>query len=89
MNVSKPFKILNGVKQGCVLAPTLFGVFFSLILKHAFGTTEESIYLHTRTDGKLFNPSRMKAKTKVEKTIMKDMLFADDAAVAAHIPSQL
>ena len=32
----------------------------------------------------------MKAKTKVEKiTIIRDMLFAYDAAVAAHIPSHL
>ena len=88
-NVSKPFRILNGVKQGCVLAPTLFGIFFSLLLKQAFGTAEEGIYLHTRTDGKLFNPSRLKAKTKVKKTVIRDMLFADDAAIAAHSPSQL
>ena len=71
-NVTKPFKIFNGVKQGCVLAPTLFGIFFSLLLKQAFGTVEEVIYLHTRTDGKLFNPSRLKAKTKVKKTIIRD-----------------
>ena len=25
-NVFKPSKIFNGVKQGCVLAPTLFGI---------------------------------------------------------------
>ena len=88
-NVSKTFKILIGVKQGCVFAPTLFGSFFSLLFKQAFGTAEEGIYLHTRTDGKLFSPSRLKAKTKVKKTIIRDILFADDAAIAAHIPSQL
>ena len=27
--ISDPFDILNGVKQGCVLAPTLFGIFLS------------------------------------------------------------
>lgn len=32
-NLSDPFPILNGVKQGCVLAPTLFGIFFSMTLK--------------------------------------------------------
>ena len=88
-NVSKPYKILNGVKQGCVLASTLFVIFFLLLLKQAFGTAEESVYLHTRTDEKLFNTIRLKAKTKVKKTIIRDMLFADDAAVAAHSPSQL
>ena len=68
-NVSEPFKILNDVKQGCVLAPTLCGIFFSLCLKKAFGTAEEGIYLHTRTDGKLFDLSRLKEKTQVKNTI--------------------
>ena len=29
---SDPFNILSGVKQGCVLAPTLFGIFFTTLL---------------------------------------------------------
>ena len=33
---SNPFNILSGMKQGCVLAPTLFGIFFATLLKHAF-----------------------------------------------------
>ena len=33
---SKAFPIRSGVKQGCVLAPTLFGIFFSLLLLYAF-----------------------------------------------------
>ena len=35
---SRPFDIRGGVKQGCVLAPTLFGIFFALLLRHAFDT---------------------------------------------------
>ena len=33
-DLSEPFPITNGVKQGCVLAPTLFSIFFSMMLKH-------------------------------------------------------
>ena len=33
---SDPFNILSGMKQGCVVAPTLFGIFFATLLKHAF-----------------------------------------------------
>ena len=53
--ISEPFKIDSGVKQCCVLTPTLFGIFFSLMLTYAFGTASDGIYLHTRHDGKLFN----------------------------------
>ncbi|XP_067032362.1 uncharacterized protein [Acropora muricata] len=70
-SVSEPFNIKSGVKQGCVLAPTLFGIFFSLLLKHAFGTSTEGVYMHTGSDGKLYNI----AKTKIRKTTIRDMLF--------------
>jgi hypothetical protein len=48
---SDHFPIKSGVKQGCVLAPTLFGIFFSLLLLHAFSEFEDGIFLHTRSDG--------------------------------------
>jgi len=40
-NLSKPLDIQSVVKQGCVLAPTLVGIFFAMLLKHAFGTLSE------------------------------------------------
>ena len=85
---SEPFEIRGGVKQGCVLAPTLFGIFFGLLLKHAFDTTE-GIYLRTRSDGRLFNLARLRANTKVREVLIRDMLFADDAAVVAHTQEEL
>ena len=63
-NLSEAFNIRSGVKQGCVLAPTLFGIFFSMLLKHAFRTTNAGIFLRSRTDGKLFNLARLRSKTK-------------------------
>ena len=56
-STSDPFDLRSGVKQGCVLAPTLFGIFFAVMLKHAFGTATEGVYLWTRSDGKLSNLS--------------------------------
>ena len=78
---SEPFGIHSVVKQGCVLAPTLFRILFALLLKHAFGDATEGVYIHTRSDGSLFNLTRLKAKTKVQTALIRDMLFADDAAV--------
>ena len=81
---SLAFKILSGVKQGCVLAPTLFGIFFSMLLNFAFHHSDEGVHLHTRSEGKLFNLTRLKAKTKVRTVLIKEMLFADDAALTSH-----
>ena len=81
---SRPFDIRSGVKQGCALAPTLFGIFFALLLRHAFGTVSEGIGLRTRSDGRLFNLGCLRAKTKVREALIRDMLFADDAAVTTH-----
>jgi len=85
-NLSEPFPITNGVKQGCVLAPTLFSIFFSMMLKQAIADLEddEFVYVRYRFDGSLFNLRRLQAHTKVHEQLVKDLLFADDAALVAH-----
>ena len=82
--ISSSFPITNGVKQGCVLAPTLFGIFFSMLLHYAFKDSTDGIYLHTRSDGSLFHLARLKAKTLVRKVLVRELLFADDAALVSH-----
>ena len=56
-NLSEPFPISNGVKQGCVLAPTLVSIFFSMMLKQATVDldVDEGVYIRYRLDGSLFN----------------------------------
>ena len=88
-NLSEPFVMCSGVKQGCVLATTLFGIFFALLLRHTFGTAQEGIYLWTRSDGSLFNLNHLKVRTKVYEALIRDMLFADDAAVVTHTQREL
>ncbi|KAK7109622.1 hypothetical protein V1264_013633 [Littorina saxatilis] len=61
---SAPFEVKSGVKQGYMLAPALFGIYFAVMLKHAFRTSTDGIYLHIRSDGKLFSLLCLKAKTK-------------------------
>ena len=81
---SEAFPVGRGVKQGCVLAPTLFGILFSLLLQYAFSDCDEGVYLYTRTDGKLSNIARLRAKTKVRLILIRELLFADDAAHVSH-----
>ena len=86
---SRPFDIRSGFQQWCVLAPTLFGIFFALLLRHTFGTASEGICLQTRSDGRLFNLGHLRAKTKVHETLIRDMLFADDAAANTQTQQEL
>ncbi|GAA6085372.1 RNA-directed DNA polymerase from mobile element jockey-like [Tachysurus ichikawai] len=87
---SEAFPVSKGVKQGCVLAPTLFAIFSMLhsspcsILLHAFKGCSEGVYIHTRTDGKLFNIARLRSKTKVTEVLIRELLFADNAALTSH-----
>ena len=83
-SVSDTFPVDCGIKQCCVLAPTLFGIFFSIVLAHAFRNNEDDVLLHTRSDGILFNLSRLKAKTWIRKVLIRELLFADDAALVSH-----
>ena len=86
---SEPFRIRSAVKQGCVLASTLFGICFGMLLKQAFDTTTEGIYFRTRSDGRLFNLVRLRAKAMVRKVLIRHMLFDDGAAVATHSQEEL
>ena len=76
--VSDPFPVTNGVKQGCVLAPTLFSMMFSAMLTAAFQDGDNVIPIRYRFDGKLCNLRRLQAKSKVQKEVLDEFLFADD-----------
>ena len=49
----------------------------------------EGIHLHTRSDGKLFNLAQLRAKTKVRTVLIRELLFADDAALTTHKEGEL
>jgi len=74
--------VTNGVKQGCVLAQTLFSIYLSAMLEVAFKDSREGICIQTCHVADLFNVSQLKAKTRT-KNLVREMLFADDSAVVA------
>ena len=69
----------SGVKQGCRLAPTLFGIYAEVLLWLAFKKIKHtcSVQIRLRYDGDLFDLRRLKAKTKALTVFIRDTQYAD------------
>ena len=81
---SESFSVTNGVKQGCVLVPTLFSIFLSAMLDEVFRDLDDGIYIQSRQSADLFNVAHFRAKTKTTRILMRELLSADDSALVAH-----
>ncbi len=86
---SEPFTVETGVKQGCVIAPTLFVIFIAAILHLIGEELPQEIPIMYRTNGRLFNLNRFKAKRKVNCTKITELKYADDNVIAAHSAKDL
>ena len=75
---SESFEITNGVKQGCVMAPTLLSMMFSAMLNGAFQDSDTGFPIRYRFDGNIFKLRRLQAKTKVQTDVLDELLYADD-----------
>ncbi|BHF64176.1 hypothetical protein SprV_0200717500 [Sparganum proliferum] len=82
-SVSEAFAVTNGVKQGCVLAHTLFSLMFSVMLMYAYRDESPGIRIAYRTDGHLLNQRRMHFQSRVSTTTVHELLFADDRTLIA------
>ena len=89
MGLCRAASHLHGVKQGCVLAPTLSSIIFSIVHREAKDDLPDGIYIRFRTDGSLFNLRRLLARTKTIEELITDLLFADDCALLAHTEEAL
>ena len=83
-SLSGSFHISNGVKQGCVLAPTLFSIFFSIMFREANEGQPDGIYIRFRIDGSRFSLQCLLARTKTTEEIITELLFVDGCAPLAH-----
>ena len=75
---SEPCEVTNGVKQVCVMAPTLFSMMFSAMLMDTFQDSDTGFPIRYRFDGNILNPRRLQAKTKVQTDMLDELLYADD-----------
>ena len=83
-STSDAFHIVTGVKQGCVLAPTLFSLFLTAIISQCFSECDNDVTIEYRPDGRLLNVHRFGAKSLVRESSVRMLLYADDCALFAH-----
>ena len=88
-DTSESFPVTNGVKQGCVLAPTLFSMVFAAMLHDASQNNDDGIQLKYRTDGGVFNLRRLKSNTKLKVATPRELLFADDGALNSNTEAEM
>ncbi|VDM06205.1 unnamed protein product, partial [Schistocephalus solidus] len=79
--VSEAFAVTKEVKQGCVLAPTLFSFMFSAILMDAYRDERPGIRIDYRMDGRLLNKRRMHFRLRVSTATIHELLFTDNCAL--------
>ena len=78
MEYSEPFPVTNGVKQGFVMAPTLYSMMFSAMLTDAFQDVDAGFPIRYRFDGELLNLRRLQAKSKVQTDVVDKLLYAEE-----------
>ena len=89
--MSNPFNVLVGVKQGCILAPVIFNlVLVAVTLASRVGFPPDAgVPFIYRLDGNLFNIRRLTAETKVSRDRVFELQYGDDAALPAHSATTL
>ena len=80
---------LSQIKQGDILAPTLFSIYFAMLLAYAFQECGIGIHLRFRTTGKFFDLRRFNCKSKIFNTLIRELLYADDADFVAHTENDM
>ncbi|BHF85824.1 hypothetical protein SprV_1002899700 [Sparganum proliferum] len=75
--VSEEFAVTNGVKYGCVLAPTPFSLMFPSMLMDAGRDERARIPLAYGMAGHLLNLRRMHFRSRVSTVIIHKLLFSD------------
>lgn len=83
--VSESFEIKSGLRQGCVMAPTLFLLFMEAITRRMKKTLKQSdgFQIRTRKDRDFFNVQRFKAASKCQVLSISHLLYADDAVLVS------
>lgn len=88
-NLFDRFPIKRGVKQVRVLTSTLFGTYFFFVFRQAYLNLDKpvGISILSSDDSNFGSLSHNKARSRVQAVVVRELLYADDAALCAS-PSQ-
>ncbi|VDL91036.1 unnamed protein product [Schistocephalus solidus] len=81
--VFEAFAVPNVVKQGCVLAPTLFSLMFSAMLMDAYCDERPGTRIAYQMDGPLLNQRWMRFHSRVSTVTIHELLFTDNCVLNA------
>lgn len=65
-DVTELFEKSNSVKQGCLLAPSLFNLLFTCVLNHGVRNLNLAVCIRYRMDGSMFGLRNLSAKIKLQ-----------------------
>ena len=88
-SLSELISIDNGVRQGNILAPVLYSIYFAVLLAHAFENCDIGVCIRFQTSSKLFNTQRVNTKSKTFQNLVHEFLYADDADLMAPSPDEM
>ena len=88
---SEPFDVSGGMKQWCVLAPTLLNIYIQCVtfLLHQQLDAGAGAHISFRTHKNLFDLKKLKARTKRKNTRVLELQHADDCNLVAHTPTDM
>jgi len=85
--VSEKYSVTN--KARLPTGPNAFLHLLSTLLDEAFGDMGDGVYIQSRQSADLFNVTHFRANTKTIRILMRELLFADDRALAAKVKHKI
>ena len=78
-DVSEPFEVNRGVRQGCILTPALFNLFLDHVLRIALDRNRSGVKIRYTLNGEVY-VKEYNAETEIEEVLLA-LLYADDMAI--------